>query len=375
MDTKFAKAERSSREEILRQKEGIEGSDFLTSVLAQTPFMFLILNADRQVVFSNHLMLKNLGYSDLDDVIGFRPGEVFRCIHSDKEPGGCGTSESCRYCGAILTVLESAKSNQLEIGECIINIRHGQAEVPMNFEVASKPFAWNSEQFFVVTLQDIGDKKRKEQLERTFFHDIINKAGNARLFLEMLTAKKDQNDSTAMIDAAKKGLQDLLDDIQYQRKIQMAESNTLQIEHTMLNSRQLVMDVLTEYNPFAEQFSTTLMVDSGFTETTIKSDRIVFNRVLGNLVKNAVEACEPGDKVEINCRLENGCVVFSVYNPTVMPKDVQMQIFNRSFSTKGEGRGVGTYSIKMFTEKYLGGTVDFHSEERMGTVFYIRIPV
>ena len=39
-----------------------------------------------------------------------------------------------------------------------------------------------------------------------------------------------------------------------------------------------------------------------------------------------------------------------------MPDEVKAQIFERSFSTKGRGRGIGTYSIKLLTERYLEGT-------------------
>ncbi len=48
-------------------------------------------------------------------------------------------------------------------------------------------------------------------------------------------------------------------------------------------------------------------------------------------------------------------------------------MFNRTFSTKGEGRGIGTYSIKLLTENYLKGTVSFVSNESKGTVFSIKV--
>ena len=52
------------------------------------------------------------------------------------------------------------------------------------------------------------------------------------------------------------------------------------------------------------------------------------------------------------------------------PVDAQLQIFQRSFSTKGSGRGVGTYSIKLLGEQYLRGRVGFTSSETDGTAFY-----
>ena len=68
-------------------------------------------------------------------------------------------------------------------------------------------------------------------------------------------------------------------------------------------------------------------------------------------------------------------VLFSVHNEQVMPEDVQIQIFQRSFTTKGQpGRGVGTYSMKLFGERYLGGRVSFVSRTPDGTTFTLVLP-
>ena len=65
---------------------------------------------------------------------------------------------------------------------------------------------------------------------------------------------------------------------------------------------------------------------------------------------------------------------FTVHNPEVMPKEVQLQVFQRSFSTKGEaGRGIGTYSMKLFGERYLGGKVAFVSSSSEGTTFRLAL--
>jgi sensor histidine kinase regulating citrate/malate metabolism len=54
---------------------------------------------------------------------------------------------------------------------------------------------------------------------------------------------------------------------------------------------------------------------------------------------------------------------------------VQLQIFQRSFSTKGDrGRGVGTYSIKLLGEQYLQGATGFESDAANGTTFWLRLP-
>jgi sensor histidine kinase regulating citrate/malate metabolism len=66
-------------------------------------------------------------------------------------------------------------------------------------------------------------------------------------------------------------------------------------------------------------------------------------------------------------------VKFSVHNSKYIEPEVQNQLFKRSFSTKGVGRGFGTYSMKLFGEKYLKGKVWFESSPENGTTFFIEI--
>jgi signal transduction histidine kinase len=92
------------------------------------------------------------------------------------------------------------------------------------------------------------------------------------------------------------------------------------------------------------------------------------------MAKNALEASGPGDTVTLSCAREGGSVAFTVHNPSFMPRDVQLQIFQRSFTTKGEGRGIGTYSMKLLTERYMHGTISFQTSPDIGTTFKMTVP-
>jgi sensor histidine kinase regulating citrate/malate metabolism len=98
-------------------------------------------------------------------------------------------------------------------------------------------------------------------------------------------------------------------------------------------------------------------------------------RVIGNMVKNALEACRPGDTVTLRCRASHDGIEFDVHNPGAMPRNVQLQVFQRSFTSKGDGRGLGTYSMKLLSERYLGGRVSFTSEAVSGTTFSAWYPL
>ena len=105
------------------------------------------------------------------------------------------------------------------------------------------------------------------------------------------------------------------------------------------------------------------------------TDARLLARVLGNMVKNALEATPSGGVVTVRCTNPVGQVAFSVHNESVMPEEVRLQVFHRSFSTKARaGRGIGTYSMKLFGEHYLGGSVEFASRDGEGTTFTITLP-
>lgn len=93
------------------------------------------------------------------------------------------------------------------------------------------------------------------------------------------------------------------------------------------------------------------------------------------MVKNAFEAIAVGEAVTVGFERGVDGVTFTVHNPGVIPERVAHQIFQRTFSTKApRGRGLGTYSMKLLGERYLGGRVGFQTSPEAGTVFAIRLP-
>jgi signal transduction histidine kinase len=107
----------------------------------------------------------------------------------------------------------------------------------------------------------------------------------------------------------------------------------------------------------------------------LMTDRALLMRVLANLLKNALEAEPRGSTVSIRSMRQGRRGVFEVHNPSAMPRSVQLQIFQRSFSTKGKERGLGTYSIRLLSERYLGGSVSFTSTAQDGTRFRVEYPL
>jgi signal transduction histidine kinase len=237
-------------------------------------------------------------------------------------------------------------------------------------------FRVEGRRFTVCILTDISDQKRLAVLTRTFFHDVMNTAGGIRGFAELLretVAGKPEDKSDL---AELQGLaEQLIEEIQTQRDLIYAESGELEPGSAPVHVLALLARLQALYRTHPVARERQLVLDEIWSGT-IETDERLLGRVLGNMIKNALEATDPGCAVTVRCcEVPPGDVVFSVHNAGVMPEDVQMQVFQRSFSTKAaSGRGIGTHSMKLFGERYLGGKVGFTSLEPEGTTFTLTLP-
>ncbi len=100
----------------------------------------------------------------------------------------------------------------------------------------------------------------------------------------------------------------------------------------------------------------TIQLSGNAQDIIFSADPVLLRRVMINLTKNALEACKEGEVVALGFEPSSqDAIALYVHNPGVMSRSVQLQLFQRSFSTKDASRGLGTYSIKLLTEQYLKG--------------------
>jgi signal transduction histidine kinase len=368
--TEFAPAERASLDVLQQQAQLFLGFPVLGKILDAVPDIVMILNQQRQIVFANKALLDLLGVERLDSASGLRPGEALGCAHTFQSVGGCGTTEFCRTCGAVQTIVSSLRGKET-VGECRITREDGTA---LDLRVWGAPLTIDDEQFSVFSVQDITHEKRRQALERIFFHDILNTAGTVRGFAEILPDAQtgEQREITGHIYRLANLL---IDEIKTQKELITAENRELVVHLDSVDAVELLQDVASQYANHEAASDRLIEIDPDAQPVVFITDQVLLKRVLENMVKNALEAVEPGETIRLSCEVIEGNVAFSVHSPNFMPPDVQLQIFQRSFTTKGVGRGLGTYSMKLLSERYLKGTVSFTSSPAEGTTFRARYPL
>jgi hypothetical protein len=369
--TFFLPAERASQEEVLRQHELLASDPIVRGLLDSSLSLTMILNEQRQAVLINEACRARLGLRDAAEAVGSRWGEYLGCRREAAAPSGCGTSQACRACGAARAMF-SALKGMPAVNPCRIQaVVCGQ---DLNLMVRVSPFAYKSEQYLLVSGTDIASEIRRRELEQIFFHDVINTASGVQGLLHFM--QDSARDSIAdCLPIARRASDTLIDELLGQRDLASAENGELAVSREEVPAGPFLSQIAELFAKHPLAIGKTVALSSDGESLTLRTDKTLLSRVIVNLTKNALEAVPAGAAVTVSCRREGDAAVFSVHNPGFMPPEVQDQVFQRSFSTKGAGRGLGTYSIRLLTENYLGGTASFTSDPARGTTFQVAYPL
>jgi signal transduction histidine kinase len=144
-------------------------------------------------------------------------------------------------------------------------------------------------------------------------------------------------------------------------------------KETSLNDIRTEVDLMLKGHPAANAKKLEALCSSE--DVILYTDPMLASKVLGNMLINALEATPEGGSVHFKTLTDSTHVVWEVWNDGYIPTHIQERLFQKHFSTKARlGRGLGTYSMKLFGERYLAGEVSFASSQEGGTVFTFRLP-
>lgn len=354
---------------VKKQAKLFQNNDVLKVLGDAVSQMLVVLNEQRQIVYANKYYLQFIEVSSDEQILGKRVGEAVNCLHAFDLNGGCGTTEFCKKCGAVNAIMESQAGKQ-SVQECRILTFDNDA---LNLQVSATPYYNEGQMFTIFAISDISSEKRKNALERIFFHDVLNSAGGISGMSAILQEIKDKDEMLEIAQTISRAADNLINEIQSQRQLSAAERGELELLLTKEDSISILKDVSELYQNHVTNNSNEIQIDPQSDNISISTDVTILRRILGNMVKNALEASLPGSMVRLKCEANSNNVRFSVNNDNYMEKDIQLQLFKRSFSTKGVDRGTGTYSMKLLGEKYLKGRVGFITKRELGTTFFIEI--
>ncbi len=373
LDTKFAPAERDSRENIQQLADYCLHNPVTRAILESVDGYVLILNQQRQIVAANLETLNALRVDNPESVLSLRPGEVLGCTCSNIEPGGCGTSINCSTCGAVISILASQELGVPSTNECLMTVLSGGNTESHEFQVRATPITLEGNELTIFVVHDISADKRRDALAKVFLHDLGNMLTGLQVWSDLLVRRPE---TTVAIAPKIVGLSSHLNqEVQNQRLLLQAERGDLQVTLKEHKVQDILVMIRNFFSGYARENIQNFEIMPVHPDAKVTTCEPLLTRVLANMVKNALEATDAPQLVKLWFEEQSGRPCFIVHNPGVIPQEFALQIFKRSFSTKSSnGRGLGTYSMKLFGERYLHGEVGFTTSEEEGTSFYILLP-
>lgn len=370
--TYFAPAERAAEEDLTSEVGVVKYSPVLEGLLHSINGLLAILNEQRQILAINDSFLKFLGIDNPEEALGLRTGEALKCVHSHEEPGGCGTSKFCPTCGAAIAIVSALENDKPEERICALKVNKNKKENEIALMVKAHPIKIQSHKFILLFIQDITREEQRAALERTFFHDINNMLQGLLGASELLETDYDSE----IVETIQEISQRLYHEIAIQSCLSKQDASNYKPMYFDITVAKIFKDILAFFEHHSAARNKKIIASKELAELSIKTDISLLLRVLCNMVTNALEATEEKGAVKISAKKAGENVIFEVWNKKVIPPEVQLRIFQRNFSTKtGDGRGIGTFSMKLFGEKVLRGKVDFRSTEESGTTFSLSLPL
>src|SRR5499427_7175379 len=211
------------------------------------------------------------------------------------------------------------------------------------------------------------------RLTRGVAHEVKNPINAIVLHLQLLQNKLEQTDPGArrhmdVIDSEIRRLDRVV-----QTLVDFTRPRDLHLEEVDL--RRLLEDVALLAAPDAEQHGVIVEQHIPDERLPIKVDIDLMKQAILNVVINGVQAMPQGGVLTISAQRDEQVIVAEVRDQGGgIPQEMHDKVFELYFTTKKEGSGIGlaqTYQILQWHY----GSVDFESQESMGTTFRFQIPV
>ncbi|MCS6973451.1 MAG: HAMP domain-containing histidine kinase [Cyclobacteriaceae bacterium] len=229
----------------------------------------------------------------------------------------------------------------------------------------------------LIKLKESITELERTQRERTWreiaqqvAHEIKNPLTPMKLTLQQMQRQMGNADA-----ALRKAVETLLEQIEVLNGIATSFSAFAKMPEPVMERVNLVPLLETVVRLHEEAGKITL--DSNLKEAWVNGDAKLLNRILSNLVLNAIQAKHPQRDVQVQVRLfaEGAYHVVSVAdNGTGIDEAIQDKIFFPHFSTRKSGSGLGLAIARQGIEQ-MGGSIWFQSAEGSGTTFFVKLPM
>ncbi|WP_424963199.1 response regulator [Ekhidna sp.] len=227
-----------------------------------------------------------------------------------------------------------------------------------------------------------------DKAKSTFFanvsHDLKNPIAIILGLTDMLLVEHedvlplDTIDKLRAIQRFSKTLNNLSTEI---RELIRLDEGLLKLNRTKCTVNEYIEEFTTLFRPVAEAKEVSLVFNTTLSDSElVLIDTWHFEKVLYNLVSNALDFTNAGTTIEIKCEKDQEYLYINILDegPGIDPSQLE-QMFNRFYSNdslnnKREGLGIGLAIAKEIVTLH-GGSISAENRRKLGAAFTISIPL
>jgi len=216
------------------------------------------------------------------------------------------------------------------------------------------------------------------EMAKQVAHEIKNPLTPMKLSIQQLqrTLPMDDPKSRDRIERALNSLTEQIDNIS---EIANSFSEFAKMPVPRNEKFDLVPVVQKTTDLYSQNNNIKILFESKYKQMFVNGDRLLVSRVITNLILNGIQSVPPLRQPEIKVKVyknpeENFGIIEVSDNGEGIPEDVRKKVFIPNFSTKVGGSGLGLAMAKRGIE-HAGGNIWFETEEGVGTIFFIDLPI
>lgn len=278
---------------------------------------------------------------------------------------------SLSFAFIIKKILAPLKKFQKKLGEVDID-RPESFENLVILDNTSSEIVELSQTFDKMLKKIYADYKRQKDFSSNVAHELRTPIAVMKSQLDVFRQKTDDEDARKMLrvlDSNVSKLNGLVDAILSLRK-------KSKLKFVDVNLDIMVDEIILDLEDKAEEHGIDLIVKD--TNISLLTDDGLLQRLVFNIVENAIKYNSPGGKVEISAREVKDRVQIIVADTGVgisqADKERIFELFYQIDSSRGqEGFGIGL-SLSKTIANMLGATIEITDNEPKGSIFTVNIP-
>jgi len=356
------------------------GRDRLVTVIDSVREGILMVDLGGYIVLVNQFVESVTGKS-ASELIGQRlvelPGQVLAVL------GYTGQDVA-----ELAEVLKLGQTPQ--VSKAIVKLQEGGREKVLERSVSAVEGQDGATTGWMIMLRDVTEEfqiaSERELLTETLVHDLRSPVGAVLGALDVIQEydRKERPEGSLIgqaVDVARRGAHRVLGLIESVLDIARMESGGVEISCAWLDMRSLIKNVLAEFSVQARDYDLTINSEVSKDCPYVYADKSKVNRVLANLVDNAVKFTREGSRITVAAGLAEGdmLVVRVSDNGPGIPEEYRQKIFERFLQVPGQagrrrGSGLGLTFCRLAVEAH-GGRIWVEDEPQGGAVFVFTLPV